>query len=36
MLFWAVLALGQITMCKVDGWPTLAQAPADSTIDLAA
>ena len=36
MLFWALLASGRITMRKVDGWPTLTQAPADSTIDLAA
>jgi transposase-like protein len=36
MLFWALLASGQITMRKVDGWPTLTQAPTDSTIDLAA
>src|SRR3954447_17214785 len=27
MLFWALLASGQITMRKVDGWPTLAQKP---------
>ena len=25
MLFWALLASGQITMRKVDGWPTLAE-----------
>ena len=36
MLFWALLASGRITTRKVDGWPTLAQAPTDSTIDLAA
>jgi putative transposase len=36
MLFWALLASGQITMHKVDGWPTLAQKPADPPIDLAA
>jgi putative transposase len=36
MLFWALLASGQITMRKVDGWPTLAQRPADAVIDLAA
>jgi hypothetical protein len=24
MLFWALLAAGQITMRKVDGWQTLA------------
>src|SRR5215212_943047 len=27
MLFWALLASGQITMRKVDGWPTLAEKP---------
>ncbi len=36
MLFWALLASGQITMRKVDGWQTLAEKPADQTIDLAA
>jgi putative transposase len=36
MLFWALLASGQITMRKVDGWPTIAQRVADQTIDLAA
>ena len=36
MLFWALLASGQITMRKVDGWPTLAARPADAVIDLAA
>ena len=36
MLFWALLASGQITMRKVDGWRTLAQKPADQMIDLAA
>lgn len=35
MLFWALLASGQITMRKVDGWRTLAQ-PIDQSIDLAA
>jgi len=25
MLFWALLASGQITMRKVDGWQTLAE-----------
>ena len=28
MLFWALLASGQITMRKVDGWRTLAEPPA--------
>jgi putative transposase len=36
MLFWALLASGQITMRKVDGWHTLAEKPADQIIDLAA
>src|SRR5919199_355734 len=36
MLFWALLASGQITMRKVDGWQSLGQPPAKSTIDLAA
>ena len=36
MLFWALLASGQITMRKVDGWPTLADKPAEQSIDLAA
>jgi putative transposase len=36
MLFWALLASGQITMRKVDGWETLAEKPSDQIIDLAA
>ena len=36
MLFWALLASGQITMHKVDGWQTLTQKLADKPIDLAA
>ena len=37
MLFWALLASGQITMRKVDGWQSLAERPtAQTTIDLAA
>jgi transposase-like protein len=36
MLFWALLASGQITMRKVDGWRSLAEKPSDHTIDLAA
>ena len=35
MLFWAVLASGQINMHKVDGWQTLATAPTNQPIDLA-
>jgi putative transposase len=34
MLFWALLAAGQITMRRVDGWPTLDRSPTD--LDLAA
>jgi putative transposase len=36
MLFWALLASGQITMRKVDGWQSLGQKPSDAAIDLAA
>jgi transposase-like protein len=36
MLFWALLAAGQITMRKVDGWQTLNQKLADKPFDLAA
>ena len=36
MLFWALLAAGQVTMRKVDGWQSLGQPPSASTIDLAA
>jgi putative transposase len=36
MLFWALLASGQITMRKVDGWQTLAEKPTAQCIDLAA
>ena len=36
MLFWALMASGQITMRKVDGWQTLDQAPFEQTLDLAA
>ena len=37
MLFWALLASGQITMRKVDGWRTLAEQPAAAVpLDLAA
>ena len=36
MLFWALLASGQITMRKVDGWQTLAEKPIAQCIDLAA
>jgi putative transposase len=36
MLFWALLASGQINMRKVDGWQTLAAKLIDQPIDLAA
>ena len=36
MLFWALLASGQITMRKVDGWQTLTEKPIAQCIDLAA
>jgi putative transposase len=36
MLFWALLASGQITMRKVDGWESLTERPSDQMIELAA
>jgi putative transposase len=36
MLFWALLASGQIDMRKIDGWQTLAEKPSHHIIDLAA
>jgi hypothetical protein len=36
MLFWALLASGQISMRKIDGWRTLASKLLDQPIDLAA
>src|SRR3954451_18556535 len=37
MLFWALLASGQVTMRKVDGWQTWAENPAAAVpLDLAA
>ncbi len=36
MLFWALMASGQITMRRVNGWQTLDQAPTDQPLDLAA
>jgi len=37
MLFWALMASGQITMQKVDGWQTLGEKLADPVpVDLAA
>jgi putative transposase len=36
MLFWALLASGQITMRKIDGWQSLHVAPVKLPLDLAA
>jgi putative transposase len=36
MLFWALLASGQIAMRKVDGWETLSRPIDPETLDLAA
>ena len=36
MLFWALLASGQITLRKVDGWQSLHLPPAKQNLDLAA
>ena len=36
MLFWALLASGQTSMRKIDGWQTLATKLIDQPIDLAA
>jgi putative transposase len=36
MLFWALLASGQIVLRKIDGWQTLATNPIAQPIDLAA
>ena len=36
MLFWALLASGQINMRKVDGWQTLTTNPINQPIDVAA
>ena len=36
MLFWALLASGQITMRKIDGWQTITTKFIDQPIDLVA
>jgi transposase-like protein len=36
MLFWALLASGQINMRKVDGWQTLTASIVDRAVELAA
>ena len=32
MLFWALLAAGQTTLRRVDGWRTLDQGPSQGTL----
>ena len=36
MLFWALMASGQIAMRRVDGWQSLDRTPAEWSLDLAA
>ena len=36
MLFWSLLASGQITMRKVDGWQSLGEPPSSMPLDIAA
>jgi len=36
MLVWALMASGQITMRRVDGWQTLDHTPVEPSLDLAA
>ncbi len=36
MLFWALMASGQITMRRIDGWQTLNQPTSEQPLDLAA
>jgi len=36
MLFWSLLAAGQITMRKVDGWQSIGEPPSSLPLDLAA
>src|SRR5690349_5649428 len=33
MLFWALVASGQVVLRKVDGWQTIAEAPNNNSID---
>lgn len=35
MLFWALVASGQITMRRGDGWRSLERAPLDQPVELA-
>ena len=36
MLTWALMASGQITMRRIDGWQTLDKAPNQPPLDCAA
>jgi hypothetical protein len=36
MLFWSLLASGQITLHKAAGWKSLPVAPVEQILDLAA
>jgi hypothetical protein len=36
MSFWCLLASGQITIAKIEGWRNLAERPFDQIIDLGA
>jgi putative transposase len=36
MLFWSLLASGQITMRKLDGWQSLGEPLSSMPLDLAA
>jgi hypothetical protein len=36
MLFWALLASGQINMRKVNGWQSIATKPIDQPFELVA
>ena len=36
MLFWSLLASGQISMRKVDGWQSLGEPPSSMPLDIAA
>ncbi len=36
ILFWALVASGQVTMRRVDGWQSLKRPPLDHPVDLAA
>ena len=36
MLFWALLASGQIVTRKIDRWQNIAEKPSNQIIDIAA